>query len=74
MTTPVTSPEHVEVFAQTVLDYLVANERSFAWLARQTDRAANTLAYQLRNPSALSLETSLRIEAATGIKIDRVAA
>lgn len=82
MTHPVTSteppetqaPEHIAVFAQNVLDYLVANERSVAWLARRLSLHPNSLTYNLRNPRSLSLEVALRIEASIGVTIDRAAA
>lgn len=63
----------VEAFAQAALDKLASDERSVAWLARQTGIAESTLAYQLKNPRAVSLRVALAIAPILGLSIDRQA-
>lgn len=66
--------EEVERFAGAALDKIADDERSLAWLSRQTGIAESTLAYQLKKPSAMSLRTALGIARALGIQVERVAA
>lgn len=59
-----------EQFAAVAVAKLKADERSWPWLARQTDIHVNTLRSQLlTNPSRLKLRTANRVATALNISV-----
>lgn len=56
-------------FAARVGDALRDEQRSVAWLARQTGIAASTLRYQLDRPATLSLRHACAVRDALGVDL-----
>lgn len=65
--TKVQPPE--ERFAATVGAKLEAEDRTVAWLSRQTGIAASTLGYQLKRPASISLRTACAVRDVLGVEL-----
>lgn len=65
--TKIQTPE--EAFAARVGEALRAEQRSVAWLARQTGIAASTLRYQLDRPATISLRHACAVRDALGVTL-----